>query len=89
MSCIKDVAIKEPLVDMVDAKQVVTNSNTLIDIDLMTVKPEDLKFQTPFSLISKRNDHVQAFVTYFKVRFSRCHKTLSISTCKFKCQFNY
>lgn len=47
MSCIREVAIREPLVDMVDAKQIVTNANTLIDIDLYTVKPEDLNIQTP------------------------------------------
>lgn len=82
MSCIREVAIREPLVDMVDAKQIVTNANTLIDIDLYTVKPEDLNIQTPFSLICKRNDYVQAFVTYFTVSFSKCYKNLGFSTCK-------
>lgn len=37
------MAIQEPLVDVVDANQIVTNCCTLIDIDLYTVKPEDLK----------------------------------------------
>lgn len=82
MSCIREVAIREPLVDVVDAKQIVTNSNTLIDIDLYTVKPEDLNIQTPFNLICKRNDYVQAFVTYFTVSFSKCYKNLGFSTCK-------
>lgn len=88
MSCIREVAIREPLVDVVDAKQIVTNSNTLIDIDLYTVKPEDLNIQTPFSLICKRNDYVQAFVTYFTVSFSKCYKNLGFSTCKWQIEFD-
>jgi len=80
MSCIKDVAIKEPLVDVVDPKQVVTNQCLLKEVDLYTVTVEDLTFKSPFYLQVKRDDYVQAFVAYFGVEFSKCHKTTKFST---------
>lgn len=81
MSCIKDVALTEPLVDIVDQKQVVSNSWLLREIDLMTMKVEDLNFEAPFHLLVKRNDYVHAFVTYFDIFFSACHKPVGFSTC--------
>jgi hypothetical protein len=80
MSCIRDVAITEPLVDLIDPKQIVTNSSLLKDIDLLTIKEEDLAFSADFSLQVKRNDYVHAFVTYFTVEFSACHKKMGFST---------
>ncbi|KAK4336853.1 hypothetical protein RND71_043402 [Anisodus tanguticus] len=80
MSCIKDVAIKEPLVGYVEADQIVTDSKSLIDIDLYTVKPGDLSFERSFNLTCKRDDYVQAFLTYFTVNFSKCCKNIGFST---------
>lgn len=80
MSCIRDVAMTEPLVDQVDAKQIVTNTNLIKEIDLTTMKAEDASFSSPFHLTVKRNDYVHAFVTYFTIEFSACHKKVGFST---------
>jgi len=80
MSSIKKVAISEPLVDVVDPKQVVTNSQMLKELDLYTIQKEDLNFSAPFQLYAKKNDFIQALVTYFTVEFTRCHKRLGFST---------
>lgn len=80
MSCIRKVALTEPLVDSVDHKQVCTNSCILKEIDISTVKVEDLAFKSPFQLMCKRNDYVQALVCYFDVQFSHCHKKTGFST---------
>lgn len=80
MSCIKKTAISEPLVDVVDPKQVVTTPCMIKEIDLYTVTKADLNFSSPFSLTCKRNDFVQALVTYFTVEFTKCHKRLGFST---------
>lgn len=50
------------------------------EVDLYTVKKEDLDFATPFHLFVKRNDFVQALVTYFNVEFTKSHKRLGFST---------
>ncbi|XP_050078344.1 protein arginine N-methyltransferase 1 [Anopheles maculipalpis] len=80
MSSIRKVAISEPLVDVVDPKQIVTTSYMVKEIDLYTVKKEDLEFESSFHLLVKRNDFVQALVTYFNVEFTKCHKRLAFST---------
>ncbi|GLD73542.1 protein arginine N-methyltransferase 8-B isoform X2 [Lates japonicus] len=80
MSCIRNVAIKEPLVDVVDPKQVVTNACLLKEVDIYTVKPEDLSFTSAFCLQIQRNDYVHALVTYFNIEFTKCHKKTGFST---------
>nr|XP_057933809.1 protein arginine N-methyltransferase 8-like isoform X1 [Doryrhamphus excisus] len=80
MSCIGNVAIKEPLVDVVDPKQVVTNACLLKEVDIYTVKPDDLSFTSAFRLQIQRNDYVHALVTYFTIEFTKCHKKTGFST---------
>ncbi|XP_075925574.1 protein arginine N-methyltransferase 1 isoform X1 [Petromyzon marinus] len=80
MSCIRDVAIQEPLVDVVEPKQVVTNSCLVKEVDIYTVKVDDLTFTSPFCLQVRRADYVHALVAYFTVEFTRCHKRTGFST---------
>ncbi len=80
MSCIKNVALQEPLVDVVDRNQVVANSCLLKEIDIQTCTKDDIPFDSPFSLTVKRNDYVQALVTFFNIEFTKCHKRVGFST---------
>ena len=80
MSCIRKVAVTEPLVDVVDPKQLVTSPYMIKEVDLYVAKKEDLDFESPFRLLVKRNDFVQALVTYFNVDFTKCHKKIGFST---------
>ncbi|ROI15343.1 Protein arginine N-methyltransferase 8-B [Anabarilius grahami] len=80
MTCIRNVAMMEPLVDIVDPKQVVTNSCLIKEVDIYTVKPEDLTFTSAFCLQIQRNDYVHALVTYFNIEFTKCHKKTGFST---------
>ena len=82
MSCIRDIALTEPLVDTVDPKSIVSNSSLIKEIDITTMKLDDLSFSSPFHLQVKRNDYVHAFVTYFNIEFSACHKKVGFSTGK-------
>jgi len=80
MSCISSIALTEPLVDIVDPKQIVTNHVLVKEVDISTMKVEDLSFSAPFHLQMKRNDYVHAFVCYFNIEFSACHKKVGFST---------
>jgi len=80
MSCIKKLAIQEPLVDVVDPKQIMTTSARLIDIDISTVKAADLAFKAPFRLVATRDDYCHALVTSFDIDFTKCHKKVYFST---------
>ncbi|XP_051547674.1 protein arginine N-methyltransferase 8-B-like isoform X4 [Myxocyprinus asiaticus] len=80
MTCIRNVAMMEPLVDIVDPKQVVTNSCLIKEVDIYTVKTEDLTFTSAFCLQIQRNDYVHGLVTYFNIEFTKCHKKTGFST---------
>ncbi|XP_056655104.1 protein arginine N-methyltransferase 8 isoform X1 [Monodelphis domestica] len=80
MTCIRDVAMREPLVDIVDPKQVVTNACLIKEVDIYTVKTEELSFTSAFCLQIQRNDYIHALVTYFNIEFTKCHKKMGFST---------
>lgn len=80
MSPIRKVAVAEPLVDVVDPNQVVSNACLIKEVDLYTVKLEDLTFSAPFHLQVRRDDYVHALVTYFNIEFTKSHKKLGFST---------
>eukprot|EP00088_Acartia_fossae_P050836 TRINITY_DN57043_c0_g1_i1.p1 TRINITY_DN57043_c0_g1~~TRINITY_DN57043_c0_g1_i1.p1 ORF type:complete len:349 (-),score=73.40 TRINITY_DN57043_c0_g1_i1:170-1216(-) len=80
MSAIRKVALSEPIVDVVDKNQIVTSSCLLKEINIQTVKKEDIPFECPFHLQVRRDDYIQAFVTYFDIEFSHCHKKTGFST---------
>ncbi|KDR74976.1 hypothetical protein GALMADRAFT_248796 [Galerina marginata CBS 339.88] len=79
-SCIKDIALREPLVDTVELKAVVTNPYQVKHIDLLTVKKEDLAFEAPFTLECTRDDYVHAFLAWFDISFECTHKKVKFST---------
>merc|ERR1712004_32548 len=74
MSAIRKVALTEPLVDVVDRNQVVTGNCLVKEIDIQTLKKEEIPFEAPFHLQIRRNDYVQALVTFFNIEFTHCHK---------------
>ncbi|EGF77568.1 hypothetical protein BATDEDRAFT_91369 [Batrachochytrium dendrobatidis JAM81] len=80
LSHIKSIAIKEPLVDTVDQKSVVSDACVIRELDLYTVTIEDLKFDVPFQLKINRADFVHAVICYFDIQFTACHKMIQFST---------
>lgn len=52
----------------------------LQEVDIYTVKTEDLSFTSAFCLQIQRNDYVHALVTYFHIEFTKCHKKTGFST---------
>ncbi|KAG2128959.1 S-adenosyl-L-methionine-dependent methyltransferase [Suillus bovinus] len=79
-SCIKDIALREPLVDTVELKAVVTDPYVIKEIDLLTATKEDLTFTAPFSLVATRDDYIHAFLAWFDIVFDCTHKKVKFST---------
>lgn len=79
-SCIKEIALREPLVDTVELKSVVTDPCLVKNLDLLTVKKEDLTFVADWKLRSTRNDYVHAILGWFDVSFNAAHKPVKFST---------
>jgi len=79
-SVIKDIALREPLVDTVELKATVTNPCRFKHIDISKATKEDLTFEAPFELTATRNDYVHAFLAWFDISFACTHKNVSFST---------
>jgi type I protein arginine methyltransferase len=80
MSAIKNDALNEPLVDVVEDKAVVSDAFAFKEIDIRTVEKSDLTFSVPFELRGTRNDYAHAFLAWFDISFDCCHKPVSFST---------
>ncbi|CAB9512425.1 arginine N-methyltransferase 1 [Seminavis robusta] len=83
MTPLKDIAIKEPVVDVVDAKALVTDAVPVLTLDILTCTKEDLAFKNPFKLKAHRNDYIHGLVTYFECAFTQLHKPIGFSTAPF------
>ncbi|CEP20623.1 unnamed protein product [Cyberlindnera jadinii] len=64
-----EIAKAEPLVDTVENSAVVTTSGTLVEIDINTVKLEDLAFFNKFTLKAIRDDTIHGLVAWFDIWF--------------------
>jgi protein arginine N-methyltransferase 1 len=80
MSCMRKVAISEPLVDSIDSNQVVTDHCLVRDVDLYSYKNGESNFSAPFTLNVRKQDYVHAIVCYFTVEFTKCHRPTGFST---------
>ncbi|BDA44833.1 probable protein arginine N-methyltransferase 1 [Coccomyxa sp. Obi] len=80
MKCIKGLAMQEPLVDVVDQEQVATKPCLMATFNLSSMTKEDASFTVSFKLVASRNDYIHAFVAYFDVYFTHCHKLVWFST---------
>jgi len=79
-SCIKHVAMKEPLVDNVEQQSICTHPCRLLSVNLQTVKKEELSFSSEFVLVATRRDNIHAIVAYFDIEFTQAHKAVYFTT---------
>jgi len=79
-SCIKEMAYREPLVDVVNAQAVNTSPSEILRLDLNTCKKEDLTFRSNFEFWGQRSDQLHALVAWFDISFNACHKPIYFST---------
>lgn len=83
MSCFKATAIAEPLVDVVPPTQMISTVQTFMEIDLYTIKVEDLDFSANFEIEFKHKEFCHALTAWFDVEFSKCHVSVGFTTAPF------
>ena len=88
MSPIKEVALREPVVDVVDPKALVTDAVPILHLDILTCTKADLTFCTDFKLQARRNDYIHGLVAYFECAFTQIHKPIGFSTAPF-CRYTH
>ncbi|KAJ9469809.1 Protein arginine N-methyltransferase 1 [Diplonema papillatum] len=77
---IKNIALLEPIVEVVDPQQVMSTHAKLVEFDLKKVTVKDLSFTSRFVLNFTRSDLVHALVVYFDVTFTGHGPPLTLST---------
>ena len=75
-------SLLEPLVDSVDREQLNTNACAVVDLDLKTMKPEEVEFANQWSLEVRRKDKIHALVAWFDVFFSHGSVPVRLTTSK-------
>jgi len=88
MSPLKEIAIKEPVVDVVASKAIVTDCVPILHLDILTCTKEDLQFKSSFNLTASRNDYLHGLVAYFECAFTQVHKPIGFSTSPF-CRYTH
>ena len=83
MTPLKEIALTEPVVDVVDANHVLSDSQPILNVDILTCTKEDLAFTSSFRLRAQRNDYVHGFAAYFECAFTQVHKPIGFSTAPF------
>lgn len=76
----KDIVLSEPLVDTVDLRHVISNPCQVFEIDLYTVKVEDLAFKANFDLKARVNDTAHAILCWFDIEFNKLTTPVKFST---------
>lgn len=79
----KDMVMKEAFVDEM-SKEVVNSTHQIIaDIDLLTVKVDELDFASEFDLKITRYNSFNGFIVWFDCEFTQGHELVTLSTSKF------
>jgi len=72
--------LDEPLVDTLNQEAINTRSCPIFEIDIKTVKREELNFASKFSCEVTRDDSVNGFVGWFECFFTDCHLFQKLDT---------
>ena len=79
-SVLKNPALAEPIIDNFPNNNIISNSCKIFDIDLYTVKVEDLDFSAGYEIIFNKDDTFNGFVTWFDVEFDKLPNKITLST---------
>lgn len=71
MSTMNSSYFGEGLIDVNNAKEIVTNEYIIKDVDAQTATVKSLDFRTPFELTITETTSIRAFLTHFDTFFSR------------------
>lgn len=84
MTPMKSLVHKEATVTHFDSEYVVTKSCPILDIDLKTVKIEDLDFVSDFSIKATHRENLSALLVWFDTVFTACNVPVTLTTSPFE-----
>jgi len=84
MSVLTPTVMKEPLVDIVGSNMIMSDSVKVLQLDLCTMKKEDVEFSSAYELTMQYDDKVHAVVGWFDTGFRNLTRPIVLSTSPFK-----
>ncbi len=65
MDCLTPTVMREPLIDIVNQEMISTTQSKVLELDLCTMKPNDVEFSSEYSLEVLYDDKVHAMVAWW------------------------
>ena len=83
MTCLRPAVMCEPIIDVCEKDYLNTNHAKILDIDLYTVKKEDLDFSSSYELTFTRNDTFSGIIAWFDIVFDKLPTKVEFTTSPF------
>jgi len=74
----------DPMIDTIKANNIISDTCSILDLDLMTMKKDDVEFSSFYSLKMNYSDKMHALVSWFDVSFSKVKNKVVLSTGPYK-----
>ncbi|KAI9246131.1 S-adenosyl-L-methionine-dependent methyltransferase [Sporodiniella umbellata] len=79
-SHIKQRAMREPVVETVKYRSLMSSVYRFQEIDVAKIRKEELAFKVPFEITAAREEYVHAFACWFDIEFNHGDKPIGFST---------
>ena len=83
MSCVKNVSFKEPLLDNLNKKSILSTICPIFEIDMYKIREKELNFSNSYELIFNKNDILSGIAGWFDVEFSKTPNKIRFTTSPF------
>lgn len=80
MSVMAPTVMREPLVDVVPGKAVISSSSKILELDLCTMNPKEVEFVASYQLKCNHRDTVHGLISWWDAGFSNLEKPQLLST---------
>ena len=83
MQCMSRGLFKDPTVDVVPYQQIMSDYCKILDLDLVTMKKEEVEFSNFYEVSTLYNDQVHGFVVWFDTAFADLKHPVTLTTSPF------
>ena len=83
MSCVKNVSFKEPLIDTLNKKNILSTICPIFEVDMYKIRENEYNFSNSYELIFNKNDNLSAIAGWFDVEFSKTPNKIKFTTSPF------
>ena len=83
MSCLKNVSFKEPLIDTLNKKCILSTICPIFEVDMYKIRENEINFSNSYELIFNQNDNLSGIAGWFDVEFSKTPNKIKFTTSPF------